>query len=150
MNTNTFLYIVGSAELQHVPPTAFNLSGTSLVPGLSIRTRSETLPWPRVSREVALAPTHARGKTERKNFRRVPEAKRRRGRRAGAAAWFMRLRARHAAAAPVPYAAQGRENYIKTRPCSPVVWSLLLWQVARVVKLKLLTRALLTSGRVFM
>ena len=61
MNTNTFLYIVGSAcfrigsaELRHVPPTAFNLSGTSLVPGLSIRTRSETLPWPRVSREVAL------------------------------------------------------------------------------------------------
>ena len=59
MNIYTFLYIVGSAcfrigsaELQHVPPTAFNLSGTSLVPCLSIRTRSETLPWPRVSREV--------------------------------------------------------------------------------------------------
>ena len=48
MNTNTFLYIVGSAcfrigsaELQHVPPTAFNLSSTSLVPGLSIRTGSK-------------------------------------------------------------------------------------------------------------
>ena len=61
MNTNTFLYTVGSAcfrignaELQHVPPTAFNLSGMSLVPDLSIHTRSETLPWPRVSREVAL------------------------------------------------------------------------------------------------
>ena len=53
-------------------------------------------------------------------------------------------RARHAAAAPVPYVAQGRENYIKTRPCSPVVWSLLLWQVARIIKLKLLTRAHLT------
>ena len=28
-----------------------------------------------------------------------------------------------------------------TRPCSPVVCSLLLWQVARIIKLKLLTRA---------
>ena len=55
MNTNTFLYTVGSAcfrirsaKLQHVPPTAFNLSGTS------IRTGSETVLWPRVSRDVAL------------------------------------------------------------------------------------------------